>query len=475
MKRLFLIFVAGFSFQAQAITLEEYLIQVSKNNRSFQAIDASLSAAETRYEGADLELSPFLTASAAYTDDKSNGYLGSLATSHAQTRSYSLGLNKKFSSGTQAAVVASVQAINAEGTAAGTATSTDVHVGSMAISLSQSLWKDFFGRSTRLRWERQEAQQAQEKSRYNLNAKQAQIQAEGIFWDLVYLEEEWKIRKDSLERAQRIEGWVKRRAGNGIGDRADVLNAEALRASRQLQLNMTEDNLFAARKNFADQLELGPNDPIPKLEANLDKERSPLSFADGAEVKGKILRLDSYLAALEARSLMVSSREAEEKVRPDLTLEGSYRTNGYDTTDSAAIGKMNDKDKPVAYVGVKFNWALDWGTTGAIKSTANADAMAAKLTKERKLLESETAWTELARRHKELSNSIRLAEITANLQNARANAQRDKLSKGRTVLLDVVTAEQDAAESALNMKKMKVEQRKLESQGRLFVKIEEQL
>jgi outer membrane protein TolC len=304
-------------FSANSLTLEEYLSQVSKKNRGFQAIDASLSAAETRFAGADLELSPFLTAGASYLDDKSNAFLGT--SQHQQIRQYSLGLNKKFSTGTQIGILSSVQAVNAEGTQ-GAAYSVETHTGTFGVSLSQSLWKDFFGRSTRLRYERQEALSLAEKNRFNLQVKQAQIQAEGIFWDLVYLEEELQIRKDNLERAGRIEGWVKRRASNGIGDRADVLNAEALRSSRQLQLQMTEDNLTAAKKTLADQLELGSAESLPKLTANLDKERNPTELSSG-----KMMRLDSYLAALEARAVMVQSKEATERVRPDLTLEGSWK------------------------------------------------------------------------------------------------------------------------------------------------------
>ncbi len=453
-----------------AMTLEEYLQTVQKKNRNFQALDASQDAATSRYQQGDLDLSPILSASGNYIDDKSLQSVGTSLVTHSQVRQYSLGLAKKFSTGTQASVTSSVEALNVEGATGTSGLSSESHIGTLGVSVSQSLWKDFFGTSTRLRWERERSQAQYEKTGYNLQAKQALIDAESAFWDLLYLQQELDIRKASLERAKKIEGWVRNRASNGIGDRADVLNAQGLVAARNLQLIATQDDLKAAQARFADQIEWGEQ-PVPVLEANLAQVRPLKNFVGGEQ--GRIVRLDTYLSVLDAEVKKVNAKEAVEKVSPDLVLSGQYKTNGYDTTDAKAASRMTDKDYPVSTVGVAFTWALDWDAKGAVRNSAQKDALAAQLKKEKSLMDSETAWKEINRRHAEMSARIDAAETLSKVQTAKAAAERDKLAKGRSITSNVITAEQDAADAELNLTKMKAEQRKLESQSRLFVKIVE--
>lgn len=466
------IFTCCFPWISEALTLDEYLEQVQKKNRALQSLEASQEAANDRYKQGDLVLSPVFTAATNSTDDKSLQYSSSGLVSHMQARQTSLGIAKKFSTGTQVSVQGSVQALSFEAnTAAGGAFAQEFHTGTLGVSLSQSLWKDFFGSSTRLRWEREKSQQKMEKTGYDLQARQALIRAEAAFWDLFYLQQEVEIRKESLDRARRIEGWVRRRAGNGIGDRADVLNAQGLVAARELQLLTSQDELIAAQKVFGDQLELPAGEPIPKLQGNLDEQR-PLESYVGRET-GRVVRLDSYLDVLNSQVRKTIAGETAESLRPDLVLQGQYKTNGYDTTDAGAASRMTDSKHPVASVGVSFTWLLDWETKNSVRNAASQDALAAQLKKERSLLESDTSWREVNRRYSELSRKIKAAQSLAEIQSAKAKAERDKFSKGRSITSNVITAEQDAADSLLTMTKLKAEQRKLEAQGRLFVKIQE--
>ena len=55
------------------------------------------------------------------------------------------------------------------------------------------------------------------------------------------------------------------------------------------------------------------------------------------------------------------------------------------------------------------------------------------------------------------------------IRSKRALVEKDKLSKGRTITSEAITAEQDAAETALTLMKLRTEQRKLESQAKLFI------
>jgi outer membrane protein TolC len=460
------------STTAGALTLEEYLQQVREKNKTFQALKASQEAASVRYRQGDLELSPFLSASANYLDDKAQQFSGAGFLTHNQVRQYSLGLSKKFSTGTQASLTTSVQSLNIEGNSGPASFAFENHSGTLGVTVSQSLWKDFFGRSTRLRWQREASQELGERQGYNLESKQALIRAETIYWDALYLQKELEIRKDSLERSRKIEDWVRRRAANGIGDRADVLNAQGLVATRELQLLVTQDELKAAQKLLMDQIELPSEQILPKLSGSLEESRVIDQLIEGGD-RGQVVRLDSYLAALESEIKSVFAQEAAERVRPDLVLQGQYRNNGYGDTSSGSFSKVGETKYPTASIGVSFNWALDWDAKNAVRNSAGADALAARYKKERALRESQTSWSELNRRYQEMSAKVKAAEKLSQVQSAKALAERDKLSKGRSITSNVILAEQDAAEAELTMTKLKAEQRKMEAQGRLFVRLQE--
>lgn len=477
--KMLVILLASITSSASAMTLDEYLARVQERNRQFQSFDSSRQAASARREQGDLALAPALTAQARRLDDRKPMLAGpGMTLDRTAGSDYSLGLAKKFSTGTSAEISANMSNIGAHfpnGT--GGTISPNVSAG-VGISLSQSLWKDFFGHATRLRWEREAYVEKTEIEAVNLQARQLLIEAEAAFWELLYLQEEVRQREDSLARAKRIEGWVRRRVSNGIGDRADLLNAQGLVAMRELQLMTSVDERKAAEEKVRLMLELPGTEKAPVLKADLAKARpvegmiATLRAAGAAKTDSRIVRLDSYLAVLEAKAKAVVAQEVEDGMRPDLVLEGTYRTNSYEPDWSDATAKITDTAAPTMGIGLRFTYILG-GAKESTRRVARMEALAAAHKKERLLFESDSAWREFLRRHSELAKKIQAAGKASQIQTSKAAAERDKLSKGRSITSQVIQAEQDAAETTLTLTKLQAEQRKLEAQARLFVRLEE--
>ncbi len=470
---------------AQGMDLPEFLQAVQQRHKTLQSLDASIDAASDRREAGDLELSPVLRANASYSDDKrAPNQLFQFGVTETKTTQYSLGLDKKFSSGT--AVGLSASAVETEnpgmipltsipGISPAQANSLYLAksgVGSLGFSISQSLWRDAFGRATRLRRDRENEVAAAEKGQFNLQKKQILIQAENTYWDYVIAQENKRISESSFERSRKIESWTERRARDGISDRADLLQTQALVAQRQLQLQMAENDLMAAQKAIRDLLETPAAEPLPRLEGNIAQIRDLKSQVQG---KGRVVQLEAYLTALQARSKAASSREVDDSYKPDITLQGSYRTNSYEPNLGRAVNTWTETDKPTATIGLQMVYQFDTDAKGAAQGVARKEALAAKLLSERKLMESESSWTELQRLNQDLKAQIESAEKISSLQLKRAKAQIDKFNKGRSLTTDVVQAEQDAAEAELSLTRLRSTQRKLEAQAQLFIGIEETL
>jgi outer membrane protein TolC len=454
---------------AFAMTLEQYLADVQKHNKDFQAYSVSQEAAEDRREAGDLGLSPVLTMGGGYLSDQSQPQ--TIGTKIVSSQ-YNLGIAKEFSSGTKASLTGTVQHATVSDVPAAFQAFADYSTSSLGLSLSQSLWKNFFGYGTRLRQERQSTAAKLEKQSYDLQQRQLLIDAEMAYWDYLYQQEELKSRMESLDRAKKIEAWLKRRYSDGINDKADFLNGQALTASRQLLLDSTRDSAVAAEKNLRLFLEMDDKERTPNLDSDFKKPRDIRALVGGNS--GRVLRLDAYMASLDAKTKELGAKEAKDQVRPDLVLSGAYNTNSniQDST-SSALNKISNMSIPTTKVGLNLTYMFDTDAKVSQEALYRKEALAAQLKSERKMLESDTAWAELLRRYGEMLKQIDTAERISQLQVNKAKEQTLKLARGRAVTSDVVNSEEDAANSILTLNRLRSEARKMEAQSRLFVRMNE--
>jgi len=479
MKKISLLTIASFlsvSSFSQAMNLEEFLTQVRAKHKTVEALQNSMKAADYRKEKGNLELSPVLSLTNAYLDDqKQSASVPTYIITRNKTSSYSLGLSQQFATGTKASMIASANQTNINALNSMAPTQQAIGTSGLGVSLSQSLWKNFFGEATRIRQSLDEQTSKMEKTGYELQLKQLLIEAEAAYWDYIYIQDEFRQRQDSMERAKKIESWIQKRVSNGIGDQADLLGAQSLVAQRQLQLLMTKDEEQALRRKVSNMLELSESEQLPKFENKLSSQRPLPKMIESFHGSGKIVRLDSYLSVLEEKAKSLGARQADDAMKPDLQLSGSYSTNQYNPDFSTAVSNITNTNTPTTQVAITLNWMLDSDVKKATRESARMDALAAALKKERQLLESQTAWAEINRRNLELTKKIEAAKILTDLQKKKAAVEKNKLERGRTVTSNVITAEQEAAESELNLTKMMVEQRKLEAQARMFINVGESL
>lgn len=467
-----------FGANAFAMDLQEYLKAVLEKNKSVQSYEASQEAAEERRIAGDVELVPVVSAGVNYLNDLSPlGQFAQLGASKTIATDAKITLAKKFSSGTDVALSGAATEVQNEGTLFVPAFQ-NFSYGTLGLSLSQSLWKDAFGSATRLRWQRQDAVTQAEVGRYDLQKKLLLVEAEAAYWDYIYLAETVKIGKASLERAKRIEGWTRRRTNDGISDRADLYSAQALVSARQLQLISAEDDLAGAKRKIRDYLELADADPMPAISGDISQARTLTSMVDGKpdpSGKQRIMALEAYMTALNAKAASLVAKETDNAYRPDFVLSGAYNTNAFETQSRLpnVAGNLADFERPTWKVGLNMVYMFDTSVKNSARSAARKDALAAQLMSERKNLESETQWIELNRRYSEMSKRVENATEMSRLQMAAARAQTDLFNKGRSITATVINSEEDAGAAELSLTKLKSEQRKMEAQGRLFVVVEE--
>ncbi len=392
---------------ASAMSLEEFLADVSKKHKEFQSLELSKDIAEDRRLAGDLALSPVLTMETGYLSDaklpQASGGTKVVA------NQYNVGLAKQFASGTTLGVTGNLQRTQISNPVLPTVPG-DYSTGTLGVQISQSLWKNAFGQGVRLRQERESLVANVEKESFNLKQRQILYNAESAYWDYLYLQEEILQKNESLERAKRIEAWLKRRYQDGINDKADFLNAQALTTSRELSLAITRDQSRSAEKNLRDFLEMNSDEKLPSFSSDFKKARKIQEFLTG-DPAGQVVRLDAYLSSLDAKVKNIVAGEAKDALRPDLTLQGGYATNSYSTVSSnEALSNISKADTPTTQVSLKFSYIFDTDSKLSKEALTRKEALAAQIQSERKILESESSWSELQRRYAELLKQIETAE-----------------------------------------------------------------
>ncbi|MES3038140.1 MAG: TolC family protein [Bdellovibrionota bacterium] len=456
---------------ANTMGIDDYISLVKQKNRGVAAWEISEQAATDRRKAGDIDLVPTFSLNSRYLVDRSQP--NTYGVPETQSFTNTAGLQKRFASGTTIGLNAASNEFNNPGLAQNSARE-HFSTGLVGITVSQSLWKDFFGESIGLRRERQDATYLLERETARMQAENLLVEAESAFWDYLYLTEQLTLRRESLDRSRKIERWVTRRLSDGIGDRADLMNARALLSTRELQLANAEDAVFAAEQVIRNVLEIPAGEPVPVFSGTLNARRPVDIYLTG---DGKIVRRDSLLTALQARVRSVNANEIRESFKPDLVLSGTYNQTSYNSPNgnlSQGISEVSDKYSQSS-VGVTFVYLFDTETKKAAVSQAQKEALAAQMLKERALIESQSSWSEMIRRYDEFSRRIAIAEDITRYQTERSRTEQDKLSKGRSITSNVITAEQEAAEAELSFLQLNAEQRKMEARSRLFLRTQEQL
>jgi outer membrane protein TolC len=453
--------LALFIQEAKAISIDEYLTLAKEKNPLLKSYQYSLEAADLKREAAELDLAPMITGSWVNSNDKSRpSQLGT----ERETELFSLAITKKFFTGTLVKLDAATGEFNNKGTVP--PGFDQYSTGSVGITVQQSLWKDFFGYGTRKKISRQEKLAEVEKLGAELQSRGALFDVEANYWDYALAQEDFKLKKANLERAQKIDRWTANRVANGISDRSDSMNAKALSALREAQYIQAEEELKAQEAKLRDNLQLAEGEKTPEINADLGAARPYL--LNLIKVKN-VEKIESRMASLESEAKGLIADETVDNLRPDLAVFGNYTTTSYDRDHSQAISDITQDDYPKNSIGVNFTWIFETGAKSATRDAAKRDALASKLKAQKKISEGKTSWSDLVRKYDVLKNSVATLEKVAGYQRERAKAEQDKLSKGRTVTSNVVLAETDAAEAEINLLRTKASLRKLEASSLFYI------
>ncbi len=426
------------------LSLSDYLKQVEEKNQSVVASKLSVEGADLKANEGKLIFRPNVFAQTQTTLDKKPTANQSAQGNRTDYTFFTAGLTQQFATGLQGKVgynLSHTQIYNASPIFLPV---SDFHDGAATLELSQSLWRNFWGKETRSQETIITAQAKASKYSENYKMELTLAQAESLYWSLSQIRKVVQVQKESLERAQKIRAWNDRRFKTGLAESSDFLQSDANYKAREYELKSALQelkNLARAVNSFrgidSDVFE----EQLEPVDSNKLKN---LTMPAKAELR------DDTKAALELQKIAKATADLSmEKNKPTFEVYGAYAVNGRNSSTSGALNRSFTTDHDTRTIGVRFVSPLDFGTTSDDIRGYKKDQMAAEQNYQRKLFEQEQQWNDLTSRFEDAKIKLALAEKIEEAQKIKASNERDRLARGRTVTFQVLNFEQDYAQSEL--------------------------
>ena len=481
MKRL-VFFLMAFLFlntQVQArerLDMPSFLEQVKRQNTGFQGAHLSSESAQERSSESNLLLTPTLFSLFQFTSDAKLLPINFLPYQSINSQTYSLGISKLTSFGLQAKFHYDVYsqsyifpngqsfqqilgAMNPGGGGGGGGSgflsffSPNYVNASPVLELSQSLWSNGFGKSTRATRDMLEAQALAEHYSSRFQARALITQAEITYWKLAACRRATQIQIEALDRARKIHEWNQRRAQLHLTDPADVIQSEALVKMRELNVVSAQNAEKLASREFNTARNVDSDQVTEELSELKPEILQQISIPERIAFRDDVKAADQAVKAQSARAIINSEKNA-----PTLDVFGSLTLNGQPllTSQGGQFQGVNAHssfgpsfrdswtfNRPTYTVGIRFSAPLDFSLLSQSREAWIKDKTAAELTYSRKLLEQDQAWKDLTDKLKESKDRFQLALQLESIQKRKLQAEQDRVKRGRSTTYQVLLFEQD--------------------------------
>ncbi len=418
-----------------ALSLSEFLGQVSSKHQGYQAADQTSKAAMAESEAAKLLFRPNLVGEArAFQHGLTNPYADD--TSKVTNRAYNLGVEQQTNFGLSGKLLFNHNEYINPATQVGP--SSQWKPDWFSLEFSQSLYRNWNGREAKSQAELIQSGALAKAFSQSYATKQLLLEAESNYWSLVLARENVAMQKDSVARAQRIHDWTSRRVRLQLADRAEGLQASTNLQSRKLDLKTAEDQERVAAQMFNSSRGV-VGDQVNETLATLTPE-----LIASFNVPARTTQRDDVKAAeFQAKSTAANARLEGEKNKPKVELYGSLPVTKPQEPPGGSGNFMFLSQQPGTTIGLRLSMPLDIGTQSRVREGYAAEAQAADWTFQRKSFEEERDWQDLTSKFREAKERLKLYTELEKQQSEKLNYERDRQQRGRSTLQQVILFEAD--------------------------------
>ena len=441
------------AFGAPAFTLDQFLEQVRTGNDSYKAARLIEDAAPDKAVDAEMAYAPTLFATAQSAVDKKEVQPASQRGTETDYISGQVGVSKLTGIGTAFKLYYGMSHTKIHGTSPQFVPEPEWREASPTLEVTHPLWKNALGKDVAKSVELQQGQTEITRLTESLKRKITLSEAEGTYWRLVLARESLRVAKDNLDRAKKIIDWTRRRVGKELADNADLLQAEALGELREIELTMAIDEERTAAFSF-NTIRGNSSSNVPEELTKL----TPDTLKNLSIPKRGKDREDVVAAEKSAKLGEIAADLANSKYQPSVDLFASGTLNGRDLESNSKANSEAFKAKHATYaVGLKVTAVLGGSSFSKLRAGVAKERQAAVLAAARRRYENDREWVDLNLKLQESRSRLGLTQKIEATQLKKLNAERNRQSRGRSTMFQVMQAETDYASSQLNVIRNKAE------------------
>lgn len=454
----------GLGSGAQALTLNEYLDQVKGQSNAYKGTSTQSEGSYLKSREADLFFTPQLFAEGRAGHDGKPSSPPVMVYDKLESQMYRLGVSQQFNFGLQTRLYYEVNKTDFVGANFGAGVMREYWDASPKIELVMPVWGGGFGRTAKANQEITRQQNYADSFSSGSQATNVLVGAEAAYWRLSAWQDVVKIQEQALKAAQNIYDYVARKQKMNLGEKADVIQAQALLESRTLELQVAKNEAQDALRAFNKFRNAETYAPVSNLE--------PVDYKSLENIVVPVQRpgdrLDVKATEAQLNSAKAASTIALERNRPTLDLSGSYALNGRDAELNEALKNAGQSARDTAYVGFSFKVPLNVGATSDAKSGALKSEKAAELSYQYAMYAQEQDWANLTRNLSDARDNLRLIGRIEEVQKSKLENERTRLRQGRTTTYQVLLFEQDYTSASLTRVKSAANILGLQSQLKLY-------
>lgn len=414
------------------MSVDNYLDAVRSGNAAFVAADKSAQAANDYKSQARTTLWPTLFTSASDISDAKASSIPGVNYSKRNFREYKLGLEQDTLIGLRGSFYYTLSETEFVGTA------SPYSEGQPVFELTQSLWRNSFGREARAKLDALRERAESREHTELFNKQQILVNAEVAYWRLSLARQKSELSRENLVRAEKNLEWSRRRVRLSLADRSDLLQSEALLKARQIDLKLANNELRSAALNF--------NSARGRVGQEVPETLEPISgrLIENFKVPEKPGDRQDVLAAKSQSELArAEAISRAEENRPILELFGSYGFNSREDERGEAFSESWAGKKETRVVGIRFRSPLNFSAQSEANSGWNAEAQAAEIVYERRRFLQSQDWQDQVNKFSEAKERLKDFEELESVQREKLENERKRHELGRSTLFTVLDFEVD--------------------------------
>lgn len=418
--------------------------------QSFKQVQAQKALVETSKLDAESHFVPKLNFSLYEQSTEEDVVNNSFSPVEADSFTYEIGLSKYFTSGTGVEFSYSHLDYKPVFRSGALGSYSPFFENTASVKLSQSLWKDSFGKASRSLYKAGRLAQEAQEQQFQRSANQWFSNFANQLYNAWATQQSAKANLDSFQRRKELLNIAKVNRRRGNTNSKDYYQLEASVTAAEIAYNNSLDEMHRIWQNLIITLSLPQHwikaDPmeIPlKLDDPMPEARTLCASSTKQSIA--VTQLEKNLEAAK-----LNEKAAKSNMNPSLNLVAQYSANSIDEDRDQTQDNLQNFDHPTTALGIEFTMPLSFASEKSeyLKAYANKLQLEAQLSSAKDQLAS-VRYNSCRALKLQTENISRLSQIVVNLKK-RENLEYKDFRTGRTSSFNYIQSGVDAISAEIN-------------------------